>query len=422
MRIVALTFGTEGDTRPLVALCHGLRDAGHDVVLLAERSGAAYAAECDVPFVALDGDMAAALQLAAVGFPKGRASVRQTAQALADVARGHTAAWMRATLDHAADADAIVVAGLAAFVGFSCAEHLRIPAIGATLQPMMPTRAFPSPFMPPWRLPGWMNAASHRLFLSLMWRAFHRALDEARRTVVGRGPWRPSYDGYPSVCGVSPVLVPPPRDWPERFSITGHWWRPHAAQWHAPAALAAFLAQGESPIYVGFGSMLGFDRERLQALVLGALDGRRALLSAGWGGLGRGALPPTALAIGATPHDWLFPRTRIVVHHGGAGTTHAAARAGRPSVVVPFGGDQPFWADRLRRIGVAPPAIPFAHLTMGALRERLDAALGEPMGTRASAIGDAMADEHGVAHAVACIGRWVTDARGRSAKPSPGVR
>ena len=176
MRIVALTFGTEGDTRPMLALCRGLLDAGHDVALLAERSGQAYATSLDVPFVALAGDMAAELRAASERRLKPGVDVKFVARVLAAIATRNTTDWMRATLEHASGADALLCAGLAIYVGLSCAETLGVPAIGVALQPMMPTRAFASPFLPPRRLPGWVNHASHRLVLSTMWRAFRGAI------------------------------------------------------------------------------------------------------------------------------------------------------------------------------------------------------------------------------------------------------
>jgi len=405
VRVVALTFGTEGDMRPMVALCRGLRDAGIDTVLLGDRSAIDYAARYGVPMVALAGDMAGALRGSAKGFLDNGGGVTSMAKALAEIARASTTAWMRATIEHAGDADGIVCAGLAIYVGLSCAEHLRIPVVGAGLQPMMPTREFPSPFIPPWQMPGWANALSHRLVLAMMWRVFRASIDDARHDVARQPPRRAQFNGYPIVCGVSPALVAQPHDWPEQFLITGHWSLPPDSEWTPPPALADFLAEGEPPAYIGFGSMVGFDRDRFRDVVLEALAGQRALLFSGWSGFGEGGLPPNVLPIGPTPHDWLLPRTSVVVHHGGAGTTHASARAGVPSVVVPFAGDQPFWGDRLRRVGVAPPAIPHAQLTAARLRDSLAAARGAPMVARARSVGARIAQENGVATAVARITR-----------------
>ena len=372
------------------------------MLLLGERSGQAYADALRVPFVALAGDMAAELRSAPGTLHRGD-EFRHVASALAAIAARHTAQWMRETLARAKHADAIVCAGLGIYVGLSCAECLDIPAIGAGLQPMMPTRAFASPFLPPRRLPGFVNRASHRLVLAMMWRAFRGAINDARRDVAHQPPRRREWDGYPILFAISPTLVPRAPDWPERVYVTGYWWARSMTPFVPDAALERFLAAGEAPLYVGFGSMAGFDRDRLLAAVLSALDGRRALLHAGWSGFGEGRMPGNVHRIGQVPHDWLFPRVRIVVHHGGSGTTHAAARAGMPSVVVPFAADQFFWAERLRSIGIAPDALAYRDVTPSRLRERLAQAGDDVMRERALEVGRAMAAEHGVANAVARI-------------------
>jgi UDP:flavonoid glycosyltransferase YjiC (YdhE family) len=403
MRIAAVTFGTEGDSRPMVALCRGLIGAGHDVTLLAERSASTLAHDSGVPFEALAGDMAQELDAAARRLSQRGATVRRFARVLADIAMRNAGAWTRALLDQSVRADAVVGAGLAIYAALAVAEHRRIPVIGAGLQPVMPTGDFPSPFLPPWRLPAWANRASHRLVLALLWRAFRGSVNQARRDVLGEAPRRRQWRDYPVVVGVSPALVPPPSDWPPDAAITGYWWMPPDAAWRPDADLAAFLAAGAPPVYVGFGSMLGFDRARMQASVLDALDGRRAILSSGWSGFGAGPLPSSVMRIGHVPHEWLFPRMDVVVHHGGAGTTHAAALAGTASVVVPFAGDQPFWAERLRLAGIAPRPIAHRALTAEALADRLRRTDDADMRARARDVSRAMAGEDGVGRAIARI-------------------
>jgi len=383
-------------------------DAGHDVLLLGERSGQAYADALRVPFVALAGDMAAELRSAPGTLQRGD-EFRHVARALAAIATRHTAEWMRETLAQAKNADVIVCAGLGIYVGLSCAECLNIPAIAVGLQPMMPTRAFASPFLSPRRLPGFVNRASHRLVLAMMWRAFRDAINEARRDVAHQPPRRHEWHGYPILFAISPTLVPRPPDWPAHAYVTGYWWAPSTAPFVPDPALERFLAAGETPLYVGFGSMAGFDRDRLLAAVLIALDGRRALLHAGWSGFGEGRLPGHVQRIGHVPHDWLFARVGIVVHHGGSGTTHAAARAGVPSVVVPFAADQFFWAERLHRIGIAPQALAYRDVTPSRLRERLAQAGDGVMRERALEVGRTMSAEHGVANAVARIDALLSD-------------
>jgi UDP:flavonoid glycosyltransferase YjiC (YdhE family) len=91
--------------------------------------------------------------------------------------------------------------------------------------------------------------------------------------------------------------------------------------------LLDFLDAGEPPVYVGFGSMAGFDHTRVVQAVVEAVGRRRALFNAGWTGIDTGRLPANFHPVGNVPHDWLFPRMTLVVHHGGSGTTHSAWRA-----------------------------------------------------------------------------------------------
>ncbi len=117
------------------------------------------------------------------------------------------------------------------------------------------------------------------------------------------------------------------------------------------------------------------------------------------------ALPDNVFAIGETPHDWLFPRTAAVIHHGGSGTSHAPARAGAPSIVTPFAGDQFFWAERLRLAGVAPAAVDSRRPTAEAFARALDFAASTQARARAKALGEAMRAEDGVANGVADLER-----------------
>ncbi|HVH87730.1 MAG TPA: nucleotide disphospho-sugar-binding domain-containing protein, partial [Terriglobales bacterium] len=96
----------------------------------------------------------------------------------------------------------------------------------------------------------------------------------------------------------------------------------------------------------------------------------------------------------------LFPRTSLVIHHGGSGTTHSAARAGVPSVVLPFAADQFFWAEQLRQRGIAPVAAPGPKVTTAILSRAIGGAQTAEMRERASVIGATMRAEEGLAEAV----------------------
>jgi UDP:flavonoid glycosyltransferase YjiC (YdhE family) len=138
-----------------------------------------------------------------------------------------------------------------------------------------------------------------------------------------------------------------------------------------------------------------------------AIAGRRALFRPGWSGVDPKALPENFLVIGDTPHDWLFPCTSAVIHHGGSGTSHSAASAGVPPIVTPFAGDQFFWAERLRRAGVASAPVNGRRPEADAFAKALDFAAGGGVRKRARALGEIMRAENGVAVAVAALERVV---------------
>jgi UDP:flavonoid glycosyltransferase YjiC (YdhE family) len=130
---------------------------------------------------------------------------------------------------------------------------------------------------------------------------------------------------------------------------------------------------------------------------------RRCVLFHGWTKLGDTSLPQSVIALNETPHDWLFPQLAGVIHHGGAGTTHAALRAGVPSVALPFGADQPFWAARMHRLGVGPAPLPAQQLSVTALAERIGALDDPAYRTRAATVGARVRAEDGVETAIRLI-------------------
>lgn len=400
MKFVAVTYGTEGDTRPMALLCRALMDAGHRAHLLADVATLGYAAALGVPATGLAGDIRSALRQDALA--KSGGGFADTASAFARIATARSEAWLRTAAAAAEDCDAVVLGGLAAFVGLSAAEAFGIPAIGTGLIPITPTREFPSPFVRPGTVPRWLNRTSHRLVNALLWRIFKTSVNAARAAVCGLPPRRSVWTDHPMLYGISPSLVPQPADWPPTARICGQWLAP-VTDWSPPAALGEFLAAGEPPIYFGFGSMGGLGGAQLMREALAALRGRRALFYPGWGGAVAADLPANVHLLADAPHGWLFPRVALAIHHGGAGTTHAAARAGVPSVVVPFAGDQPFWADRLHKAGAAPSPVPAKSLSADRLARAIDEANRDAPRASATALAVSIAREDGLKAAATAI-------------------
>jgi UDP:flavonoid glycosyltransferase YjiC (YdhE family) len=157
--------------------------------------------------------------------------------------------------------------------------------------------------------------------------------------------------------------------------------------------------------------MTGFDNARLLDVLIEAVAGRRALFYPGWSGIGPKDLPENFSVIDDTPHDWLFPRTSAVIHHGGSGTSHSAARAGVPSIVIPFAGDQFFWAERLRLVGVSPAAVDGRRPKAKAFAAALDFAAEASVRNSARVLGETMRAESGVVDAVSALERIMLNHR-----------
>ena len=143
--------------------------------------------------------------------------------------------------------------------------------------------------------------------------------------------------------------------------------------WTPGPELLEFLESGEKPVVVSFGSMAGEDSDGTTRILLDAIRtrGERAILQAGWGELGNSRLSENILRIDYAPHCWLFSRASCIVHHGGAGTTAAALRAGVPSVVVWHMLDQPYWGIRLESLGLGPKPLARYKLTADGLAESI---------------------------------------------------
>jgi UDP:flavonoid glycosyltransferase YjiC (YdhE family) len=217
---------------------------------------------------------------------------------------------------------------------------------------------------------------------------------------------------WPIVHGFSPHVVPRPADWRTGIDVVGYWWPFSSPSWQPPRELVDFLESGSAPVFFGLGSMAQGQGERLSEIISEVVrrTGCRAVVQAGWSGLT--ATGDDVITVDDVPHEWLFPRMAAIVHHGGAGTTAAGLRAGIPAVPITVFADQPFWAERLRRIGVSPGSVSLKHVTADRVADLLQRATAEPaFQHRARAIAEHVRHEDGAGHVVEAVERL--DARCR---------
>ncbi|MFJ5999382.1 glycosyltransferase [Streptomyces sp. NPDC092370] len=409
---VMVAAGSRGDVQPCLALGRALAGQGDAVRMLASSRYHQLITEAGLEYHPLPADPADI-----IGSPEGQELLAGRSNPVAfirginRILRPLMNRILAETQAGAKDAD-LVLAPTLGFLGLHLSQYLRVPHAIIHFQPSQPTRVFPHPFLPAARF---LGAPGNRLSFEAVdlgsWLVFREFLDDWRMKDLGLPSVSPRAllrlaRQAPVLCAFSPTVVPRPADWGPNVHVTGFW---HHEQplWKPPRRLLDFLDDGPRPVYVGFGSMRTSDPEATDHLV------RTALRRAGLRGVLAGD-PATSesdmLVVGETPHDWLFPRMATVVHHGGAGTTASALRAGVPSLVCPFFGDQTYWAARVHSLGAGPVPLPSRRLTVSALAGRLRAVTGDAAHAAAARrLGRALAAEDGVAHACRVVQRLVSN-------------
>ncbi|MFF0448930.1 glycosyltransferase [Streptomyces sp. NPDC004609] len=403
MRVALMTVGSRGDVAPYTGLGHGLARAGHRVTLVTHARFAPLAEAAGLDFHALPLDPRAELASAA-----GRGLHRSTTDAgklvrVVALARALAGRLTDDLLTAAQDSDVLLLSASVAPLGHTVAEGLGLPCVGINLQPIAPTREFAPPVIGTgsWGRTG--NLLAARAVNAAVDVIFSDAVRElrVRLGLPPRGSARAGRSrertGRPVFHGFSEQVVPRPADWSPELRVVGYWWphTPHDAR--LPDELEAFLAAGPPPVFVGLGSATVPDPGRIGATVVRALRaaGLRGVIQSGWSGLR--ADGDDMLTVGELPHSTLFPRTAAVVHAAGAGTTAAGLRAGVPAVPVPVQFDQPFWAARLKALGVAPGSVPLRRLAVPALAAALtEATTDRGYRRRARFLADRLAEEDAV--------------------------
>ncbi|KAI5459459.1 hypothetical protein BGZ63DRAFT_361259 [Mariannaea sp. PMI_226] len=313
-------------------------------------------------------------------------------------------------------ADAII-ANPPSMAHIHCAEKLSIPLHMVFTMPWTPTEKFSHP-LASMKYGRDTDAATANYFSFMMmelltWQGLGDLINKFRTQVLRLDHISPMW-GYqllprlrvPYTYLWSQTLIPKPDDWRDHVNITGFSFLNLANSYTPPADLADFLAKGPPPIYIGFGSIVIDDPQALTQLIFKAVElaGVRAIVSKGWGGVGGGDhVPDNIYLIGNVPHDWLFQRVSAVVHHGGAGTTAAGIAASRPTVVVPFFGDQPFWGQMIARAGAGPTPVPFKDMTAESLAASIKFALKTEVQEAVRDMAEQIAEEDGAGDAAADI-------------------
>jgi sterol 3beta-glucosyltransferase len=407
MKITILTYGSRGDVQPFLPLSRGLMERGHQVILAAPLRFKGLIEEYGISFVPLAGDpeeLSRRLNNSGYNFIKLLRELMEHAVNIgADV--------LRQTEEACKDTDLIIHTFTHAVGAHTLAREKNIPDLHIQTFPMFtPTGDYPNIAMPNFHIRA-LNYLSHVLSSKISFWTSRSGYEQVRRRtgLSKRKLFWPFQDNPPRLrtpilCAWSPVILPPSDDWQPRVHTTGYYFLPLDQTFQPPLALDSFLKSGKPPVCISFGSMVNKDAERIDAIVREALKqtGNRGIILSGWSGVKKQS-SNTLLYIESAPHDWLLPHCKMIIHHGGAGTTSAGLRAGIPNVIVPFMADQPFWGNRAHAIGAGPKPILVKGLSVEKLVRAIHEAESNAIRERAQIIGQKIRGEDGVKNAA----QWI---------------
>lgn len=287
-------------------------------------------------------------------------------------------------------------------------------------QPWSPTKCFPHPLSNMDLSSSWSskNKYSYKIVDEFMWMGLQFMINDFRRDVLQISPIRTGEHGdsllndnkVPISHMWSPSFVPKCPDWPKHVDVVGEYrvgadgpaaYTPHPA---FQQFMDDCMTAGGKPVYVGFGSMVIDDPDSLVSIIKGAAAtvNCRIVLQSGWTKYAEDntAISEHVFVVGNMPHDYLFQQVSAVVHHGGAGTTSAGLRAGNPTFICPFFGDQHFWAEMVHRSGAGPAGCPIGKLSHLRFQAALQVLRAPGTVERAGVLAALMNEEDGVAEGV----------------------
>ncbi|KAJ5183811.1 hypothetical protein N7492_001427 [Penicillium capsulatum] len=447
LNLVIQVIGSRGDIQPFVALGKELKSHGHRVRLATHLAFRDFVLDADLEFFDIGGDPAElmAFMVKNPGLLPGLETIRSGAilkrrremkqiihgcwRSCFEIGDGTNLHQIKEdlwtdTVDYRRRpfvADAII-ANPPSLAHIHCAQRLGIPVHIMFTMPWSPTQSFPHPLAIINHQdckPTVANFVSYAVVDMMVWEGLGDLINKFRKKYLSLDPLdsitAPSLIHRLQIpCSYlwSPAVLPKPKDWGANIDVCGFSFLPSKSDYTPPREVDEFLKAGPTPIYVGFGSIVVDDQVKLTKIVLEAVQksGQRAIISKGWGNLGVDDMdvPENILIIGSIPHDWLFRQVSCVIHHGGAGTTAAGLSLGRPTIIIPFFGDQEFWGEIVARAGAGPVPIPHKQLTVDKLSDAIDTALKSETQARAQEIAKKMQKESGVREGVRSFHRQLS--------------
>lgn len=415
LKFTLLTIGSRGDVQPYIALAKGLMKEGHSVRIASHAEFRPWVEKHGIEYAEIAGDPGELMKLM---INHGMFSYAFLKDAITNF-RG----WideLLATSWEACQGSDVIIEAPSAMGGIHIAEALGIPYFRAMTMPWTRTRAYPHAFLTPdIKKGGSYNYMTYVLFDNLFWKGISSQVNKWRKVSLGLEKTnldRMSQTKIPFMYNVSPSVLVPPVDFSDWIHVTGYWFLDEGnEEFEPPKELVEFIekarADNKKIVYIGFGSIVVPKPAELTKAVIKSVQaaGVRCVLSKGWSdryGAKDNTVPEVELPfdiyqIKAAPHDWLFPKLDAAVHHGGSGTTGASLRAGLPTIIKPFFGDQVFYGSRVEDLGVG---ICLKKLNVSNFSKALiEVTTNEKMIAKAAEIGKDIRKEDGISSAITTI-------------------
>ena len=416
MRITIAALGTRGDVQPMIALGKGLQAKGHKVTLIAGGNFDHWVRPHGLGFVPTV-DMEEVMR-SPDGIKWAQSSDNPRAQLglMKKLLGEYGAGLVEPLIEQAQHTDVYLSVFVAApFLQCICEKH-PIKHVNLPLQPYLPTRSGPASLIAAFPrgdsiVNRWLGLFGERA----LWSVSSETVAYLRQK-LGLPPYSTkayiqAHRAIPTIHGFSQHVVPRASDWDSHVHVGGYWFLDEATGWQPDDNLLQFLAGGDKPVYVGFGSMPGRDPQAMIDLIGGALKQaeQRGIVVRGWNKAQPLRYDPQQIhLLDSAPHGWLFERVAGVVHHGGAGTTAAGLRASRPTMIIPHMGDQPFWGRRVHELGVGVKPVSRHKLTEENLAVGIKTLVSDSnIQQAASVLGQRIRSEDGIGQSIALIERYI---------------
>ncbi|PLW48546.1 hypothetical protein PCANC_12200 [Puccinia coronata f. sp. avenae] len=455
MRITCLTIGTRGDVQPYIALCQQLNELGHTCSIATHDKFKDWILESGIGFRSVAGDPEELIK---------HCTEHRMSPSFWWNGKKTFGPWFDQLLESswAASKDTdLLIESPSTMVGVHVAQGRNIPYIRAFTMPWTKTASYPhamTAMRQNWG--GWVNKLSYKLFDRLTWLLIRDKVNLWREKQLGLQSTTLAelrLSEVPFLYNFSPSVLPKPSDWGDHVHVTGYWFiKKKKEEANVPEGLKEEIdkakARGMKVAYIGFGSIIVPDPPKMTDAVIGAVEESKVftIISGGWtagasegskkgekantvpdatrpttaaskeaaekaqaqakkdGDASKesmkamiGARPESMFYVDSVPHEWLFPQIDAALHHGGAGTTAASIRAGIPTLIKPFFGDQTLWAQSVEHQGVGVHVKSLDKEDI--LHALVEATTNEDMIIAAKELGKRVDSERGVDTAIQLI-------------------